>query len=134
MYHFYVFSNICVQICVFPGNPYRCHRVPPEMEESLVGWVRATPALWDCKVPGYRDTHAKDQVWAAKAKEAGISEDHLRQWWQGIRDNYSRVVRKDPAHLTDRDKWLEDRLAFMRGSLRHRATAKPVSMHEMCLK
>ena len=71
----------------------------------------------------------KEQLWADQAKAVGIPASTLRQWWRGLRDNYGRVAKKGDSGLTERQEWIRQKLAFLKGNQRQRqrATAKSVS-------
>ena len=107
----------------------------PSVEESMVQWLRENPAIWDSKLSAYRDVALKDKLWQQRASEIGLAENHIRQWWRGLRCQHLRVMKKvkNGCQLTEREGWVRDNLDFIKSSRKHRSTAIPVSIHEMSL-
>ena len=83
------------------------------MEQNLVEWLQGHTYLW---LRSTRDYHKKKSAWEVKAKEIGVTYQHLTHWWKNIKDWYVKLCKKTSGQarkqLTDRDKWVLKNLAF----------------------
>jgi len=115
-----------------PKKKKRNFPLPRDVEEVMVEWVRETEVLWNSKKHNYHNTAIKTGLWHDKGQELGYTGEHLRGWWTGMRDNYTRLHHPKSGQAapnpTDRQQWILANLHFLQAVVRHRAEpVRPVS-------
>ncbi len=115
---------------VTPKKPKgrKSHRInSEEEEEELLAWVGDNPCLWDSRKKEFKESEKKDKLWHDKATEKGYVEpEHIHGWWKDMKDQYVKLDRsilnktKDAQFLTDRQKYILDKVAFYAPCCSHR--------------
>ena len=67
------------------------------IEQNLVEWLQGHSYLW---LRSTRDYHKKKDAWQRKAKEIGVSYQHLTHWWKNIKDWYVKLCKKTSGQAT----------------------------------
>ena len=114
-----------------------CYKLPDEVEDQVIEWVREHQCLWNRKRSDYRNTVKKEALWEQKGTEVGVTKKHIMNWFKGLRDNYRRLMKRKTKsgagqlQLTDREEWLRTKFMFLRDVARNtRAPVTSVSTHE----
>ena len=91
-----------------------------QQEADAIEFFMNTPIIYDKKLKDYKNKHKKDTAWAEGAKTIGVTEAELMLWYRNMRTRLGRLVKdklksgSGAEDLTDRDKWILDRFAFLR--------------------
>ena len=89
------------------------YTLPQEQEELVIDWLKSNDFLW---LRSSRDYSRKKAAWECKARELGISLQHLEKWWKNTKDWYVKVKKgksgQGAKRLTQRDRWLLTNLSF----------------------
>ena len=84
-----------------------------QVEEDLVDWLKSNPFLW---LRSTKDYFRKKSAWEDKAKELGVSLQHLQNWWKNVKDWYVKLLKKTSGQasktLTMRDRWVLTNISF----------------------
>ncbi len=124
---------------VTPKKPKgrKSHRINSEEEEDeLLGWVKDNPCLWDARKRDFKDPEKKDKMWCDKASEKGYADCfHIQGWWKDMKDQYVKLDRgiftrtRDAQFLTDRQKYILDKVAFYQPCCSHRRKAVSIQYY-----
>ena len=111
----------------------KVYRLTEQQEENLIEWIGENPILWNSKLKDFRRTDKKERLWEQKANELNSNIANLKGWWQGIKDQYTKLHRKKSGqavpNITERQQWIIDHCHFLERIVRHKgASVRPVSI------
>ncbi|KAL5016388.1 hypothetical protein ScPMuIL_005977 [Solemya velum] len=68
---------------------------------------------------------AEEALWREKGQQLGRDAAYLRGWWRFIKDNFTRLNKKESGdetkELAEREKWILSACSFVRPLVRHKS-------------
>ena len=101
-------------------------RLTDHEELSLLAFLKDTPCIWDQKNLDYRKPQLKEMKWEQQAVRMKLPTTKLQAAFKNLRDWNNRIDKESSKSgsglrvLTDREKLVVDRLAFLQTTVRHR--------------
>jgi arsenate reductase-like glutaredoxin family protein len=113
-------------------RPKKSYVLKDEEEEKLLEWIEENEMLWNSKMKDYRRADKKAARWEDMAEQMGKTSKELQGWWQGIKDQFTKLHRKKSGQAarlpTERQQWIQRRCKFLERVVRHKAASvRPVS-------
>jgi hypothetical protein len=108
-------------------------------EEELIEWIGEKEILWNSKLKDFRRTDKKGAMWEERAREMDQTPELLQGWWQGIKDQYTKLHKKKSGQgtpvMTERQQWIVQHCKFLERIVRHKgASVRPVSKKKVTSK
>jgi hypothetical protein len=114
-----------------------------EEEEKLLEWIEENEMIWNSQMKDYTRADKKAARWEDMAEQMGRTSQELQGWWQGIKDQFTKMHRKKSGQaaraptderqqwmraVDERQQWIQLRCKFLERVVRHKASAvRPVS-------
>jgi len=99
----------------------QCVTLDQEVEEALIDWIKSHRFFYDKSVIDYRKFQEKGDLWAAKAKELGITLKELKKWYLSLRTRFGKLSKTKSGQgapkVTQREQWILDQFAFLRSHI-----------------
>ncbi|XP_072042755.1 uncharacterized protein [Amphiura filiformis] len=90
----------------------------PKSEIDLIEWYKDNTYLWLITDKDYMNHAKKSNALEDKAKELGVTAEHINAWWKSNRDTYTKLSkRKSGKELPDlpyKQKWILNNFAFLK--------------------
>ena len=93
-------------------------------EDAIIEFLQSHPEIYDKEHERYADKYHKEALWVKIAKELKLDVNDVKRWYTSKRTTFGKVSKtksgQAPATFTSRQKWVFDRMSFMRCHIRRK--------------
>jgi hypothetical protein len=103
--------------------------IPSARLDEAADWIEAHTVIWDTGDANWKRQDTKADVWAAGAKEFGLSVVKFQRWYNTVRTDLSRILKANkkeksgsgaPVKLPPKKLWVWERFAFLKKHIKGR--------------
>ena len=93
-------------------------------EDAIIEFLQNHPEIYNKEHERYADKYHKEALWVEIATELKLDANDVKRWYTSKRTTFGKVSKNKsgqaPASFTPRQKWVYDRMSFMRGHIRRK--------------
>ena len=87
-------------------------------EDAIIEFLQNHPEIYNKEHERYTDKYHKEALWVEIATELKLDANDVKRWYTSKRTTFGKVSKNKsgqaPASFTPRQKWVYDRMSFMR--------------------
>ena len=63
-----------------------------EEKEIVIDFLQQNPTLYSKRLAGYKDTAAKDRLWAEQARQMNLTPSELKTWYESMHSKQTKEI------------------------------------------
>ena len=102
------------------------------VEDAIIEFLQNHPEIYNKEHERYADKYHKEALWVQIAKELRLDVNDVKCWYTSKRTTFGKVSKNNsgqaPASYTPRQKWVYDRMSFIRCHIRRKEESKTAGL------
>ena len=100
--------------------------------DAIIEFLQNHPEIYNKERARYADKYHKEALWVQIVKELRLDVNDVKRWYTSKRTTFGKVSKNKsgqaPASYTPRQKWVYDRMSFIRCNIRRKGESRTAGL------